>query len=126
MSTPAQAEPLIRVERHGTIAVLIPSPEVVALPEHPLQQAATVALAPLEKLPPTGIVMDLSQVEYFGSLFISFLIRCHRLAKESGGRMAVAGASGNIQQLLRLSALDSLWPFHREQAEAVQALTSAV
>lgn len=124
MTTPEQSEPPIRVERHGTIAILIPSPEAAALAERPLEQAATAALAPLEALPPAGIVMDLSRVDYFGSLFISFLIRCYKLAKQSGGRMVVAGASGRIHQLLRLAALDSLWPFHKDRAEAVQALTN--
>jgi anti-anti-sigma factor len=119
-----QSETPIRIEQHGTIAVLIPSPEAVALPEQPLEQAAKAALAPLEARPPAGIVMDLSRVDYFGSLFISFLIRCHQLAKKSGGRMVVAGASGRIQHLLHLAALDTLWRFHQDRAEAVQALTS--
>ena len=123
MTTPTQFKSLIEVEWLGTIAVLIPSPEAAALPEQPLEQVASAALAPLEVLPPTGIVMDLSRVDYFGSLFISFLIRCYKLAKKSGGRMVVAGASGRIHQLLRLAALDDLWHFHQDRAEAVQALT---
>jgi anti-anti-sigma factor len=124
MTTPTQSEPPIRVERHGTIAVLIPSPEAVALPQQPLEQAATAVLAPLKAMPPAGIVMDLSRVDYFGSLFIGFLIRCHHVAKESGGRMVMAGVSGRIKELLHLAALDDLWRFHQDRAEAVQALTS--
>ena len=123
MTTSAQSEQPIRVERHGTFAVIIPSPEAVALPERPLEQAATAALAPLEAKPPAGIVMDLSRVDYFGSLFIAFLVRCHKLAKKSGGRMVVAGASGRIRELLHLAALDSLWAFHTDRTEAVWALT---
>jgi anti-anti-sigma factor len=123
MTTSAQSEPLIRVEWHDALAILIPSPEAAALPERSLEEAATATLAPLEAQPPAGIVMDLSRVDYFGSLFISFLIRCHKLATKGGGRMVVAGASGRIRQLLHLAALDSLWAFHPGRAEAVQALT---
>ena len=126
MTTPKQSEDPIRVERHGTIAVLVPSSEAVALPEQSLERAGTAALAPLEAMPPAAIVMDLSRVDYFGSLFISFLIRCHTLAKKSGGRMVVAGASERIRQLLHLAALDNLWRFHQDRAEAVQTLTSTV
>jgi anti-sigma B factor antagonist len=124
MTTPTQSEPPIRVERHGTVAVLIPSPEAVALPQKPLEDAATATLAPLQAMRPAGIVMDLSRVDYFGSLFIGFLIRCHHLAKASGGRMVMAGVSGRIRELLHLAALDQLWRFHENRAEAVQALSS--
>ena len=123
MMISTHSEPPIRVERHGTVAVLIPSPEAVALPQQPLEEAATAALTPLQAMRPAGIVMDLSRVDYFGSLFIGFLIRCHHLAKESGGRMVMAGVSGRIQELLHLAALDQLWRFHADRAEAVQALT---
>jgi anti-anti-sigma factor len=124
MTTPAQSEPSIRLEQHGTVAVLIPSPEAGALTEHPLEQAATAVLIPLAALPPAGIVMDLSRMDYFGSRFIGFLIRCHKLVKNSGGQMVVAGASERIHELLRLSALDRVWPFYQNRSEAVQALTS--
>jgi anti-anti-sigma factor len=68
--------------------------------------------------------MDLTRMDYFGSRFIGFLIRCHRLVKDSGGQMVVVGASGRIHELLRLSALDRLWPFYQDRAHALQALTS--
>jgi anti-anti-sigma factor len=124
MTNPTQSEPPIRVEWHGNIAVLIPSPEATALAERPLEQAAQAALTSLEAMPPAGLVMDLSRVDYFGSLFISFLVRCHNLAKKSGCRMVVAGASTRIRELLHLALLDNLWRFHKDRAEAVQAFTS--
>jgi anti-anti-sigma factor len=124
MMTSALSEPFIHLERHGTIAVLIPSPEAGTLAENPLEQAATAVLTALAALPPASIVMDLTRMDYFGSRFIGFLIRCHKLVKNSGGKMVLAGASVRIQEVLRLSALDGLWPFYRDRATALQALTS--
>lgn len=124
MMTTPQSDPPIRVERHGTVAVLTPSPEAPGLAERPLEQAATAVLTPLAAVPPAGIVMDLTELDYFGSRFIGFLIRCHQLIKESGGRMVLVGASARVRELLRLSALDGLWPFYQEVGKAVQALTS--
>jgi anti-anti-sigma factor len=124
MTTPGQFEPPIRLERHGDIAILIPSPETGTLVERPLEQAATAVLTPLTAMPPAVIVMDLTQMDYFGSRFIGFLIRCHKLIKNCGGRMVVVGASARIHELLRLSALDSLWPFYQDRAKAFQALTT--
>jgi anti-anti-sigma factor len=124
MIPPAQSEPCIHLEQHGTVAVLIPSPEAGALTQSPLEPAATAVLATLAAISPTGIVMDLSRMDYFGSRFIDFLIRCHKLVKNSGGQMVVVGASQRIQELLHLSALESVWPFYQDRAQALQALTS--
>jgi anti-anti-sigma factor len=125
MINPTRSDPPIRVEWLGTIAVLTPSPEAASLDERPLEQAATAALTPLAALPAAGLVMDLSRLDYFGSRFIGFLVRCHKQIKESGGRMVVVGASERIRELLHLAALDSVWPFYQDRDQAVQALTSA-
>src|SRR5262245_47536161 len=112
MITPAQSNPPIRIERHGTIVVLIPSPEAATLAERPLEQAATAVLGPLAAMPPAGIVMDLTRLDYLGSRFIGFMIRCHELVKNSGGKMVVVNASERIHEVLYLSALDRVWPFY--------------
>jgi anti-anti-sigma factor len=113
-----------RVERHGDIAVIIPSPEVESMHENLIQQAAQMVLAPLKEDPPAGLVIDLSQVNYFGSVFISFLLRCHMLVKKHGSEVVLAGASERIRELLHLTALDTLWALYATRAEAIQALGS--
>lgn len=112
-----------RVERHGDIAVIIPSPEVESMEESLIQQAAQMVLAPLKADPPAGLIIDLSRVNYFGSVFLSFLLRCHKLAKERGSDIVLAGTSDRTRELLRLTALDTLWAIYgtREEAMAVLA-----
>src|SRR5207244_9269063 len=111
-----------RVERHGDIAVIIPVPEVESMPENLIQQAAQLVLAPLKADPPAGLVIDLSQVRFFGSVFISFLLRCHMLVKKHGSEVVLAGASNRIRELLHLTALDTLWALYDTRAEALDAL----
>jgi anti-anti-sigma factor len=111
-----------RVERHGDIAVVIPSPEVESMNENLIQQAAQMVLAPLKEDPPAGIVIDLSQVQFFGSVFLSFLLRCHMLAKKRGSEMVLAGSSERTLELLHLTALDTLWALYSTREEALQAL----
>ncbi len=111
-----------RVERHGDIAVIIPASEVESMPENLIQQAAEIVLAPLRKDPPAGLVIDLTQVKFFGSVFISFLLKCHMLVKKHGSEVVLAGASDRIRELLHLTALDTLWALYDTRAEAVQSL----
>jgi anti-sigma B factor antagonist len=110
------------IERHGDIAVVIPSPEVESMHENLIQQAAHMVLAPLEEDPPSGLVIDLSLVKYFGSVFVSFLLRCHMLAKKRGCEVVLAGASQRSRELLHLTNLDTLWALYDTRAEAMEAL----
>ena len=87
-----QSQPF-QIERHGDIAIITPSPEVEKMPENLMEQAAQLVLSPLRADPPTGLVFDLSKVDYVGSVFLSFRLRCHKRVKEHGSEGVVAGAS---------------------------------
>src|SRR5207253_6865006 len=112
MTVEALPSESFHVERHGDIAVIIPASEVESMPENLIQQAAQIVLAPLKQDPPAGLVIDLSQVSYFGSVFISFLLRCHMLVKKHGSEVVLAGASDRVRELLHLTALDTLWALY--------------
>lgn len=113
-----------RIERHGEIAIIIPSPEVESMHEAVIREAANMVVQSLENDPPSGVVIDLSGVSYFGSVFISFLLRCHMRAKMHGSEIVLAGASDRVQELLRLTALDSIWAIYKTRAEALEMLAA--
>jgi anti-anti-sigma factor len=117
-----EASQSFRIERHGDIAVIIPSPEVESMQENVIQQAAKMVVNALQEDPPAGIVVDLSAVTYFGSVFLSFLLRCHMRAKMAGIEMVIAGPSERTRELLHLTALDTLWAIYGNRAEALDAL----
>ena len=112
----------IQIERHGDIAIITPSPEVEKMPENLMEQAAQMVLAPLRSDPPAGLIFDLSKVDYVGSVFLSFLLRCHKRVKEHGCEVVVAGASPRARELLHMTALDTLWALYNSRAEALEAL----
>jgi len=117
------ANEFFQVRRHGEIAVIVPSPQIEHLPETLLQPAAQMVLAPLKEDPPSNIIIDLSDVGYFGSAFITFLLRCHLLAKQRGSELVLAGMNKDIRELLRTTALDTLWALYDNVNEAVEALS---
>lgn len=125
MSTETLPSESFRVERHGDVAVIIPASEVESMSENLIQQAAEIVLAPLRKDPPAGLVIDLSEVRFFGSVFISFLLKCHMLVKKHGSEVVLAGASERIRELLHLTALDTLWAIYDTRAEALRALAES-
>jgi anti-sigma B factor antagonist len=123
MAEPNHSQPFV-IERHGDVAIITPSPEVEKMPENQMEQAAQLVLAPLRTDPPAGLVFDLSKVDYVGSVFLSFLLRCHKRVKEHGSEVVVAGASAKARELLHMTALDTLWALYNTRKEAVAALTA--
>jgi anti-sigma B factor antagonist len=114
-----------QIERHGEIAVVIPSAKVEEMHETLIEQAARLVVQSLREEPPAGIVVDLSQVNYFGSVFVSFLLRCHALAKKNDSEIVLAGASEPAKELLHLLDLETLWALYDTRKEAIEALSSA-
>lgn len=124
MSSETGHDQSFRIERHGEIAVVTPSAKVEEMHETLIEQAARLVVQSLREDPPAGIVVDLSQVNYFGSVFVSFLLRCHALAKKSGSEIVLAGASEPARELLHLLDLETLWALYDDRQEAIAALSA--
>jgi len=123
MTDEAKQGQSFHIERHGDIAIITPAPHVERMAEELMEQAAQMVLAPLRSDPPAGLIFDLSHVDYVGSVFLSFLLRCHKRVKEHGSEVVVAGASPRARELLHMTALDTLWALYDSRAEALAALT---
>src|ERR1043166_7975027 len=111
-----------RIERHGEIAVVTPSSKVEEMHETMIEQAARLVVQSLRQDLPAGIVVDLSQINYFGSVFVSFLLRCHHLAKTRGSEIVLAGASEPARELLHLLDLQTIWALYPTRQDALNAL----
>jgi anti-anti-sigma factor len=125
MTAEAPHDQSFRIERHGEVAVVIPSAKVEEMHETLIAQAAKMVVNSLKEDPPAGIVVDLSQVNYVGSVFVSFLLRCHMLAKKQGSEIVLAGASEPARELLHLLDLETLWAIYPTRKEAVEALSGS-
>jgi len=117
------ANEYFQVKRHGDVAVVIPSPEVEQLAESLMQPAAQMLLSPLKDDPPSHLIVDLAGVRYFGSAFITFLLRCHQVAKQQGSELILSGVNSRIRELLKTTALDTLWALYETRQEALDALS---
>jgi anti-sigma B factor antagonist len=114
----------IQIERHGDVAIIVPTADVEAMQWDLIEQAADIVLQPLKKEPASGVIVDLSKVAYFGSVFLSLLLRCHKLVKQQGNEMVLCGASERARELLKLTALDTLWAIYNDREEALEAMAA--
>src|SRR6185436_17750921 len=98
-----------RIERHGDVAVVVPSSEVEFLQWELIEQATELVLGPLSTMSSPMVIVDLSEVEYFGSVFLSLLLRTWKAVVQQGGCLVLCGVSPRARELLKLTALDTLW-----------------
>jgi anti-anti-sigma factor len=113
-----------RIERHGEIAVIVPSNAVESLQWELIEQAAELLIAPLNQMQPPLVIIDLSEVDYFGSVFLSLLLRMWKAVFQHGGMMVLCGVSQRAKELLRITQLDTLWAIYDTRQEAKAVLVS--
>ncbi len=111
-----------QISWHGGTVVVTPSTDIENMKWDLIEQVAEVVLTPMRERDVTFLVFDLTHVTYFGSIFLSLLLRCHKHVRTRGGEMALCGASETAAELLRITALDTLWAIYDTRDEALTAL----
>lgn len=113
----------IDLEWHGDALVVVVKGEVEDLDWTLVEQAADIILDPLRgSMAPPLVVFDLSEVRYFGSVFLALLLKCQKLIKPRGGVLVLCSLSDLARDLLHTTALDTLWPIYDTRGEALEAI----
>ena len=79
----------------------------------------------LETLVNAGIrdlIVDCTRLNFISSAGIGTLIAINRRLKERGGRVHLAGATGPIPNLIRMTRLDTVLGVHQDVGRAKHAL----
>jgi anti-anti-sigma factor len=116
------ADEAFTIERRGDLTVITATRELERIEFGLEELVSEVILTPLRRQENPLIVFDLSRVDYFGSMFLALLIRCWKLALSRGGTMALSGVNDRTRELLRVTALDMVWPLYQSKREAIEAL----
>jgi anti-sigma B factor antagonist len=69
-----------------------------------------------------AIVIDFSGVTYMASAGLRVLILALRRARNIGGDVRLAAASTNVQQVLKMSGMETLFGVHETVPEAISVL----
>ena len=117
-ATPAD----FQIEWHGDAVVVTPTGNIEGMSWDLIEQAADMVMAPLADQKVPLVVVDLQEVGYFGSVFLALLLRCHKFVKSRGGEIVLSGASKMARELLRITALDTLWAIYDDRESALEAV----
>jgi anti-sigma B factor antagonist len=72
----------------------------------------------------TRVIFDLSGVSFVDSTGIGIIVMCSGKLKDAGGELRLSGASGIVDQTLRLTGVNKIVPFHNTTDEAAAAFGS--
>jgi anti-sigma B factor antagonist len=117
-------EDAFTIERHGEITLIVASSALETMEPALVESASALMLEPIRRQKSPLVVIDIDKVKYFGSTFLALLIRCWKLANDKGGQMALAGASVQARDLLRMTSLDIVLPIYADRREAMDALSA--
>jgi len=107
---------------YGNTVLITPASDIEDLKWDLVEQAAEIVMSPMREQEVPMVIFDLSEVSYFGSVFLALLLRCHKLVKSRGGELVICGASDLAVELLRITALDTLWAIYDSRKEALEAV----
>jgi len=116
------AHALFTLERHGEVIIVVPTRMLESFDSSQLEDAADLLTDPLRSAIEPLVLVDLSEVDYFGSSFLTLLLRCWRVVQPKGGQMVLSGVSARARELLHLTSLDIVWPIYACRPEAIEAL----
>jgi anti-anti-sigma factor len=119
---PFSPDEAFTLERHGDVTIITATPALEHIEFGLEEQVAELILKSLRRQENPLIVFDLSGASNFGSMFLALLIRCWKLALSQGGTMALSGVTDRARELLRVTALDTVWPIYDTKREAIEAL----
>lgn len=115
--------PALEIRRDGNCLWIVPrtlhgdlltSPEAASLRNE--LQAST---AP-------RLIVDLSELPYFGSTVLEFLVSLWRRVTKKGGRLVIYRASAVGRDVLTAAQLDRLWPLAEDREQALRLVQESV
>jgi anti-sigma B factor antagonist len=110
------------IERRRELMIVTANPSLESVGDGIEDIAARLIIEPLRDEVEPVVVFDLSQVSYFGSVFLAVMIRCWKIILARSGTMALVGVSPHARELLHITALDQAWPIYDDLREAIDAL----
>lgn len=113
---------MIQLTRYPNLTVVELEDSYNSLDEQALDELGGLLLMEATLIDPPYMVVDLSKTDYIGSLFIEILVRAWKRLAERGGHLALCGLHPFCAEVLRISRLDTLWPFFPDVATAIRTM----
>ena len=116
----------IRIEKQDNVVIFLPEGNVGSLSltedQHVVMDRMTAAISEME-IP--KIIIDMSELTFADSTFLSVMVFIWKRITEKGGQMVLAAVPDEIAHILSCTKLDQVWTSYSERQEAMTALQTS-
>lgn len=113
---------VLEAEIHGDTLVVTPAGDAVGFGLNVVNGEVAKVLEVAKSDRVKHLVIDLSQANYFGSVMIGEFMRLGLAVRDRGGRIALSGASVDMQDVLRIMKLDVMWEIFPSRTDALSSI----
>jgi anti-anti-sigma factor len=110
------------IRKVGSTVVVTPNGGGNAFRYHDLHRESNSVRDLLGKPEVGHLVINLSQMDYFGSEFIGSLVSMAREVRVHGGKAVICSANDQMKEVLRNMSIFKLWPYFETEQEALAEL----
>lgn len=121
MNSAASGKPIFNSEMQGDVLVVSAQAEISSL-QFDIDQQMTDVLHTLQQSGAKHLLLDLSRSSYFGTAMLGAMVKVWKKVSQGGGQMVLCNVSDGIQEVLRLTKLQTLWPIHATRDDALRSL----
>ena len=108
-------------EQQGT-CILTPQGDSLSYRDVDVQREGLEIKEYLTKQQITRLIIDLSRSRYFGSLMIGIINSLGQSVRQNGGKMVLCNASTEMETILKVMKLDTIWPLVPNLSQALQVV----
>lgn len=115
---------LFRAELHGDTLVVTPRGDAVGFTMQAVNSEQAKIAEILQRDGVRHLIVDLGGANYFGSIVLGALMQMGQIIRRRQGRAALAGASSDMEDVLRLMKLDQAWELFFDRRAALRAIAA--
>jgi anti-anti-sigma factor len=115
---------LFLAEVHGDTLVVVPRGDAVGFTVQAVNTEQAKIREILQRDAVKHLVVDLGGANYFGSIVLGALMQMGQIIRRRQGRAALAGASSDMEDVLRLMKLNNMWELFPDRRLALRAIAA--
>ena len=110
---------LFNIESDDDVLILTPNQDMSELDFDLLLGQSSLLFQELDARSCDKVVIDLSQINYFGSSALGLFVKMWKRVSGTGGKMAVVCASEAQREIFEVTRLNMIWPILNSREEAL-------
>ena len=115
---------LFTAEVESETLIVVPVGSVSSLAGESVRPEVDELLQQLQQSQLKHVVIDLSEVSYFGTIMLGAMHMIWKRVREAGGNMALCNVSVVGCEVLRIAGFDTLWIICPSREEALDAVST--